>query len=97
MKIIFVLPHTRITASLTITFQFLFHFRGRRRLLLFIGALFAQEIPKELILVSMDYDVALRLENVESYKYYTVKLRGSISKFKVPGPSIPAPILFYIE
>ena len=29
----------------TITLQFLFHFRGRKRLLLFNGVLFAQEIP----------------------------------------------------
>ena len=49
-------------------FSFLFHFRGRRRLLLFNGVLFAQEIPKELILLCTDYDVALRLENVESQK-----------------------------
>ena len=35
-------------------------------LLLFNAVLFAQEIPKELILLCMDYDVLLRLENVES-------------------------------
>ena len=52
----------------TITFQFLFHFRGRRRLLLFNGVLFAQEIRKELILLRMDYNVAFRLENIESQK-----------------------------
>ena len=52
----------------TITFQFLFHFRGQRHLLLFNGILFAKEIPKELILLCMNYDVALRLENVESQK-----------------------------
>ena len=44
-----------------ITFQFLFHFRGRRRLFLFNGFLFLQEIPKELILLCMDSDVAFRL------------------------------------
>ena len=49
-------------------FQFLLHLRGRRRLLLFNGVLFVQEIPMELILLCMDYDVALRLENVESQK-----------------------------
>ena len=48
----------------TITCQLLFRFRGRSRLLPFNGVLFAQEIPKELILLCMDYDVALRLENV---------------------------------
>ena len=32
----------------------------------FNGALFAQNIPKELILLRIDYDVALRLENVDS-------------------------------
>ena len=52
----------------TITFQFLFQFRGQRRLLLVNGVLFAQEIPKESILLCMDYDVAFRLENVESQK-----------------------------
>ena len=41
---------------------------GRRRLLLFIGVLLAQEIPKELILLCMDYNVAFRLENIESQK-----------------------------
>ena len=52
----------------TITFQFLFHSTGRMRVLHFNGVLFTQEIPKELILLCMDYDVALRLENVESQK-----------------------------
>ena len=46
----------------TLTFQFLFHFRGRRSLLLFNGFLFAQEFPKQLILLRMD------LENVENQK-----------------------------
>ena len=50
----------------TIRFQFLFHFRGRIRLPFFNGILFGQEIPKELIRLCVDYDVALRLENVES-------------------------------
>ena len=50
------------------TFQFLFHFEGRQRLLLFNGVLSAQQNPKELILLCMDYDEALRLENVESQK-----------------------------
>ena len=44
-----------------------FHFRGRRRLL-FNGISFAQEIPKELILLYMDYDVSIRLENRVSQK-----------------------------
>ena len=52
----------------TITFQFLFQFRSQRRLLLFNGILFAQEVPKESVLLCMGYDVALRLENVESQK-----------------------------
>ena len=33
---------------------------------LFNGVLFAKEIPKEFILLCVDYDVALRLENTES-------------------------------
>ena len=44
------------------------HVRGWRHLLLFNGVWFAQEIPKELILLCMDYDVALRLQNVEYQK-----------------------------
>ena len=41
------------------------HYITRKRLLLFNGVLFAQEIPKELNLIRMDYEVVLRLENVE--------------------------------
>ena len=73
MKIIITLPHIQNIASFyiyiflsTITFQFLFHFRGWRHLFLFNGILFAPEIPKELILLCMDYDIALKLENVET-------------------------------
>ena len=69
------LPLIRKTASLwiyiflsTITFAFLFPFRGQRRLLLFNSTLFAQEIPKEIVLLCMDYDMPLRLENVRSQK-----------------------------
>ena len=69
------LPLIRKTASLwiyiflsTITFAFLFLFRGQRRLLLFNSTLFAQEIPKEIILLCMDYDMPLGLENVRSQK-----------------------------
>ena len=43
-------------------------FRCKRRFLLFNGVLFALKILKELILLCMDYDVALGLENVESEK-----------------------------
>ena len=69
MKIIITLSHVRKTAFLKnislsiITFQFLFHFKDRRRLLLSNDVLFDQEILKELILSCTDYDVALRLEN----------------------------------
>ena len=52
----------------TLIFQFLFHFRGQRRLLYFNGILFAKEISKELILLCIDYDVALTLENIESQR-----------------------------
>ena len=34
----------------------------------FNGVLFTQEIPEELILLCTDYNVMLRLENVESQK-----------------------------
>ena len=75
MKIIITLLHIRKTASFgtynflsTITFQFLFHFRSRRRVLLCNDVVFSQEIPKELILLYMDYDIALRLKNVESQR-----------------------------
>ena len=49
----------------TILLQFLFHFRGRSRPFPFNGVLFIQEIPNEIILLCMDYDVALRLEKTE--------------------------------
>ena len=52
----------------TSIFQFLFYFRRRRRLLLFNGVLFAEEIPMESIVLCMDYDVVLRLVNVENQK-----------------------------
>ena len=35
----------------------------------FNGVLFVQEIPKELILVCIDSDVAFRLKNVENQNY----------------------------
>ena len=49
----------------------------------------------------MDYDVALRLENVITIKmskvisHITVKRRGGISKFNVTSPSTPVPILLH--
>ena len=52
----------------TTIFQFLFHFKGQRRLLLFNDVLFAQEILEKLILLTMDYEGALRLENIEGKK-----------------------------
>ena len=52
---------------LEIYFSFnFFHFRGQRCLVLFNSVLFTQEITKELILLYMDYEVALRLKNVET-------------------------------
>ena len=42
--------------------------RGRTSLLLFDGVLFKQEIPKELILLCIDYVITLRLEKSESQK-----------------------------
>lgn len=42
------------------------HFRGLRRFPLFNGDLFTQEIPNEIILIWMDYDVVLRLEEMKS-------------------------------
>ena len=56
------------TKTFQILFQILLFQRGRRRLLLFNGVLFPQEILKELILLCMDYDVPLRLENVKGQK-----------------------------
>ena len=102
MEIIITLPHIRKTASFqtciflsTITFQFLFHFRGQRHLLLFNDTLFAQEISKELILLCMDYDRALRLENVESQKQEVISLSNFEEVYEnswFPS-SIQAPIL----
>ena len=80
MKIIITLSHMRKAGSFlihiflsTITFQFSFHFFfiSLYRLMVsssFNSVLFAQEIPKELTLLCMDYDKELRLENVESQK-----------------------------
>ena len=45
----------------TVTLKFLFHFRGRRRLK-FNSVLFTQEILNEIILLYMDYDVAVGLK-----------------------------------
>ena len=45
-----------------------FHFRGQRCLVIFNSVLFTQEITKESILLYMDYEVALRLKNVETQK-----------------------------
>ena len=42
-----------------------FHVRGLDHLLLFNSDLFTQEIPNEIILLWMDYDVVLRLEETE--------------------------------
>ena len=50
-----------------ITFSFYFILQVEV-MFFFNGTLFAQEIPKQLIPLFMDYDVALRLENVESQK-----------------------------
>ena len=46
----------------------------------------------------MDYDVALRLKNVESnICNINVKLRGGLSKFTVSDPSSQAPIFFALN
>ena len=95
MKTIITIPHTKKTVLFkrilfTIIFQFTFHFRGRKRLLLFNGVLLAQDIPKELILLCMDYDIKV-ISNI------TVKPRGVISNFTVCGPSSPVAIPFYIK
>ena len=64
MKIIIILRHLRKTASFSFYHRyFRFYFTIEvRRLLLFNGVLFAQEIPKELILLCMDYDIVFRLK-----------------------------------
>ena len=49
----------------------MFHFRDRRWFFFFNGVLFTQEIPNEIILLSMDCDVALRLEKTKSLNKYT--------------------------
>ena len=71
MNILTILFYTRKMTSFEIysfrftIFQFLFHFRGRRRLSLlmasfpFNGVFFIQTIPNEMILLCMDYDVVL--------------------------------------
>ena len=61
MKIVITLPFIRQTTSFKI-YSFLstitFRFRDQSRLFLFNGVLFAEAIPKELILLCIDYDVA---------------------------------------
>ena len=88
MKIIVTLSHIRKTAFLhkflsTITFQFLFHFRGWRRLLLFNGVLFT---------LCMDYDVALRLENVKKSKFISNITRKTSKRYiKIHSPRLLDP------
>ena len=62
-------PYTKNYFFLDI--EFLFYFRGWRRLFPFNGVLFAQEVRNEIILLCMDYDVAIRLEKTESWKKYS--------------------------
>ena len=50
----------------TIILQFLFHFRGRRRLFRFNNVLFKQEISNDIILLRVDYDIAPRLEKIKA-------------------------------
>ena len=52
----------------------MFHFSDRRCLFPFNGVLFTREIPKEIIILCIDYDVALRLEKAESQKKYVISL-----------------------
>ena len=106
MKIIIRLPRIRKNAwihnfSLTITFQFLFHFRDRSRLLLFNDVLFAQEIPKKLIPVCMDYDVTFRdcwKSKVISVKLVWNHCETSRRYIKIHGPQPldPAPNIFLL-
>ena len=56
----------KLLVILFITLQFLFLFSFL--LFFFNGVLFTQEIPEELVLLCTDYNVMLRLENVESQK-----------------------------
>ena len=53
---------------------FLFHFRDRRCLILLNGVLFTKEIPNEIILLCMNYDVAFRTENNETWKKEVISL-----------------------
>ena len=84
----------------TITFHFLFHFRVWRCLLLFNGALFPQKAPSELILLSMDYDVALRLGNVESQKSKVISLKNFeevYQNLRSPAPQPQPPYFFTLN
>ena len=61
-----------------VRFLFLFYFRGRRCLILLHGVSFTYEIPNEIILLCIDYDIALRLEKnwkLEEVSDFTVKFR----------------------
>ena len=59
----------------TIIPQFLFHFRGWRRIFPSNGVLFTQEILNEIILLCMDYDIALRLEKTGGLKKEVISLK----------------------
>ena len=69
----YITPYKKNCSFLNIYFSF-YHFRfyftleAEGVLFFFNGVLFAQEIPKELNLLCIYYDVALMLENVESQK-----------------------------
>ena len=109
MKIIIALSSIRRTASFqkyifrsTITFQFTLEVEGIFFLssTLHSGIYISQEIPKELILLCMDYDVALRLEVTESQsnKQYHCKTLSGYSQSLTPRTLVPlAPVLFYID
>ena len=72
----------------------MFHFRDRRRLILSNDVLFAPEIPKELILLGMDYDVALRLENLKVISI--ISLKNFEEVFQNSRSSAPQPWLPYL-
>ena len=74
----------------------LFCFFLVKHLLHFNGVLFAQKIPKELILLCMDYDAYLgkKMLKIKSNKYYHRKTLRRYVKIHGPWTLDPSPHTF---
>ena len=89
IKIFITLSHARKVTSFylyifcsPVPLLFLFQFRGQRCLILLNGVLFIWDILNKIILLCMDYVVALRLEKNESWKKWFHCKRSRFSFFE---------------